>query len=565
MAKIDDFIHEPRIAYFSMEIALQNNIPTYSGGLGVLAGDTMRSATDLELPVVAVTLVSRAGYFQQELDAEGRQTEQPMRWEPSNYAELLNAKVAVVIENRTVWISAWLYVLKGHMNGQQPIILLDTDLAENHAEDRYITDTLYGGDSTYRLKQEIVLGIGGTRLLQALGFKVRQYHMNEGHSALLGLALLRRYAYPVEDLRPGESRYDIPRVREHCCFTTHTPVEAGHDRFSYELVQRVLKDFVDLPTLKYLAGDESLNMTRLALNLSEQVNGVAKRHAEVSRKMFPGYRVKAITNGVHPHTWTSPSFIALYDRYLPGWCHEPELLVRADCNIPDADIITSHQRAKSSLFEYIQTVTGVALDIAVPTLGFARRMTAYKRPDLLFSDLARLKAIARQQPLQIVMAGKAHPQDQGGKQLIATLHQHIGELNGLISMVFLPGYDMDIARMMIAGVDVWLNTPLRPMEASGTSGMKAAFNGVPNLSVLDGWWIEGCIEGVTGWAVGDSTESVNDTDAYALYEKLEKVVLPLYQDQVSWVKVMKGAICKNASFFNSHRMMRRYATEAYIV
>jgi len=565
MSKLDDFIHTPRIAYFSMEIALQNDIPTYSGGLGVLAGDTMRSATDLELPVVAVTLVSRAGYFQQEIDAEGRQIEQPMRWEPSNYAESLNAKVAVVIENRTVWISAWLYVLKGHMNGQQPIILLDTDLAENNDEDRQITDTLYGGDSAYRLKQEIVLGIGGTRLLQALGFEIRQYHMNEGHSALLGLELLRRYAYPVEDIRPGQSRYDIPRAREHCCFTTHTPVEAGHDRFSYELVQRLLDGFVDLPTLKYLAGDDSLNMTRLALNLSEQVNGVAKRHAEVSRKMFPGYRVKAITNGVHPHTWTSPSFIELYDRYLPSWCHEPELLVRADCNIPDADVVTAHQRAKASLFEYIQTVTGVEFDMTLPTLGFARRMTAYKRPDLLFSDLSRLKEIARQQPLQIVMAGKAHPQDKGGKQLIEALYRHISELDGLIRMVFLSGYDMDIARMMVAGVDVWLNTPLRPMEASGTSGMKAAFNGVPNLSVLDGWWVEGCIEGVTGWAVGNSSESVNDADAYALYEKLEQVVLPLYQDQTSWVSVMKGAICKNASFFNSHRMMRRYTTEAYIV
>lgn len=564
MSQLNDFTHEPRVAYFSMEIALQNDIPTYSGGLGVLAGDTMRSATDLELPVVAVTLVSRAGYFRQTIDAEGRQKEEPLHWQPADHAELLNAKIAVTIENRTVWISAWLYTLEGHMNGRQPIILLDTDVAENSAEDRKITDTLYGGDSTYRLKQEIVLGMGGMRLLQALGFEIRQYHMNEGHSALLGLELLRRFKYSTEDIRPGDALYDIPRVRECCCFTTHTPVDAGHDRFEYALVQRVLNNFVDIATLKQLAGDESLNMTRLALNLSEHVNGVAKRHAEVSRKMFPGYRVKAITNGVHPYTWTSPGFARLYDQHLPGWCHEPELLVRADCCIPDEAIVQAHREAKMNLLDHITSLTGKTFDAQQPILGFARRMTAYKRPDLLFSDLARLKAIAQQHPFQIVLAGKAHPNDQGGKQLIELIHRHISELDGLINMTFLPGYDMDIARVMVAGVDVWLNTPLRPMEASGTSGMKAAFNGVPNLSVLDGWWVEGCIEGVTGWGVGDSTESANSNDALALYDKLEHVVLPLYQHPASWVNVMKGAICKNASFFNSHRMMRRYTTEAYV-
>lgn len=564
MSKLDDFTHESRIAYFSMEIALQNDIPTYSGGLGVLAGDTMRSATDLDLPVVAVTLVSRAGYFCQQIDSDGRQSESPMHWRPADYAEPLNAKIAVTMENRTVWISAWLYILQGHMNGRQPIILLDTDVAENSAEDRQITDVLYGGDRAYRLKQEIVLGVGGVRLLQALGFEIRQYHMNEGHSALLGLELLRRFRYPSGDLRPGESPYEIPRVRELCCFTTHTPVEAGHDRFDYGLVQRVLGDFVELPVLKHLAGDESLNMTRLALNLSEYVNGVAKRHAEVSRKMFPGYRVKSVTNGVHPYTWTSSSFAKLYDHHLPGWCHEPELLVRADCCISDAEVLEAHQLAKAKLIDKIKTLSGATFDKQLPTLGFARRMTAYKRPDLLFSDIERLKRIARDQPFQIVLAGKAHPHDKGGKQLIEMLHRHIRELDGVINMTFLPGYDMDIAHMMVAGVDVWLNTPLRPMEASGTSGMKAAFNGVPNLSVLDGWWIEGCIEGVTGWAVGDNVESANGDDALALYDKLEQVVLPLYQDQARWVKVMKGAICKNASFFNSHRMMRRYTTEAYI-
>ncbi len=562
---LDEFIHEPRIAYFSMEIALRNEIPTYSGGLGVLAGDTLRSSADLELPMVAVTLVSRQGYFRQELNEAGWQTESPDIWDPAQWASPLSAKVALTIENRTVWVGGWVYILEGHMNGRQPVILLDTDFDENHPDDRAITNQLYGGDNRYRFKQEMVLGIGGIRLLQATGFAVRQYHMNEGHSALLALELLRRYAYPSEDLRAGESPYDLPRVRERCCFTTHTPVEAGHDRFDYRLVYEVMKPAVDDRTLRQMAGEDNLNMTCLALNLSEYVNGVAKRHAEVSRSMFPGYQVHAITNGVHPFTWSSDSFRKLFDAHMPSWCHEPELLVRTDCCISEQEVWDAHQLAKLQLIEKVASLTPVRFDPEVLTLGFARRMTAYKRPDLLFTDLNRLKALAQHSPLQIVLAGKAHPQDEGGKHLIQALHTHMRELADVIPIAYLPNYDMDIARALVSGVDVWLNTPLRPLEASGTSGMKAAFNGVPNLSVLDGWWIEGCIEDVTGWAVGNSGEAESDHDAESLYDKLEHKVFPLYyHDRAGWIAVMKGAIVKNATFFNSHRMMRRYATEAYI-
>ncbi len=563
---IKEFIREPRIAYFSMEIALRNEIPTYSGGLGVLAGDTVRSAADLELPLVAVTLVSRCGYFRQEIDETGRQVERPDAWEPAHHAMPMDAKVAVTMEGRTVWISAWLYVLEGHMNGRQPVLLLDTDLPENDPRDREITHYLYGGDERYRLKQEIVLGIGGNRMLQALGFEIERYHLNEGHSAFLALELLLRHAYSPEDVRPGESPYDIPRVREQCIFTTHTPVEAGHDRFSYELWQQVEDGYVDLPTLKRLAGDTDLNMTRLALNLSEHVNGVAKRHAEVSRRMFPGYRVKAITNGVHPHFWTCEPFARLYDTHLTGWCHEPELLHRVDCCIAEEAIWAAHQEAKEKMVALVQERCGVTLDLHLPVLGFARRMTAYKRPDLLFSDLERLKQIAARHPFQIVLAGKAHPRDEGGKRLIEILHGHIRALAGTVTVAYVPNYDLEVALALVSGVDVWLNTPLRPLEASGTSGMKAAFNGVPSLSVMDGWWLEGCVEGVTGWAVGEGSEADNDRDARSLYDKLEQVVLPLYhaRERNAWIAVMKGAISLNASYFNSHRMMRRYATEAYI-
>ncbi len=561
----EPFIHQSRIAYFSMEIALRPEIPTYSGGLGVLAGDSIRSAADLELPMVAVTLVSRRGYFRQEIDAQGRQVEHPDPWEPSRWATPLEAKITVPCEGRNVWVGGWLYVLEGQSGGRQPVILLDTDLGENNAEDREITYYLYGGDEAYRLKQEIVLGIGGVRMLHALGFDIQRYHMNEGHSALLVLELLARHAYPHADVRPGEPLYDIPRVRELCNFTTHTPVESGHDRFPYDLVARVLDGYMEQGIIKRFAGLDRLNMTRLALSLSETVNGVAKSHAATSAKMFPGYVVRAITNGVHPKVWCSPSFAKLYDEYLPGWCHEPEVLVRAD-QIPNDAVWAAHQTAKQALIRLVKERTQIDLRPEQPILGFARRMTGYKRPDLLFSNLSRLKAIAARQPFQVVLAGKAHPHDEGGRRLIEQLNDHIDELAASVSVVFLPNYDMALAQTIVAGVDVWLNTPLRPLEASGTSGMKAALNGVPSLSVLDGWWIEGCIDGVTGWAVGNSAPSSNGNDALILYDKLEHTVLPLYyaDEHEPWIAIMKGAICKNGSYFNSHRMMRRYVTEAYL-
>jgi len=551
-----------------MEIALRPEIPTYAGGLGVLAGDTLRSAADLALPLVAVTLVSRDGYFRQVLDARGQQTERAATWDPAAWARRLDAKVAIRIEGRAVWISAWLYVVESHLGGRAPVILLDCDLPENDAEDRKITQSLYGGDEEYRLKQEMVLGMGGVRLLHALDFDISSYHMNEGHAALLTLELLRRHSYPPGDLRQGEFPYDLPRVRELCRFTTHTPVEAGHDQFSYELVRRLLTSEtysgnrdsgpVDFHVLEGLAGAKSLNMTLLALNCSEFVNGVAKRHAEISSRMFPGYQVRAITNGVHPYTWAAESFRELYDHYVPGWCYEPELLSHADV-IPDAAVVNAHQRAKDSLCEAVSKLTNVTFDPKAVILGFARRMTAYKRPDLLFTDIEQLRAIAKEHPFQIVLAGKAHPRDEEGKRLIALLHDCARSLAGSVPVAYLPEYDMDLAKLLVSGSDVWVNTPLPPMEASGTSGMKAAFNGVPSLSVPDGWWIEGCIEGVTGWSVDD---------AESLYRKLRHTVLPQFYGETNgmekWASVMKGAISKNAAYFNSHRMMRRYATEAYL-
>jgi starch phosphorylase len=564
-----EFTREPMIAYFSMEIGIHNSIPTYSGGLGVLAGDTIKSGADLNLPMVAVTLLSEKGYFRQELNEKGRQTEHPVIWEPAKFMTLLSPKVAVEIESRRVLIQTWFYTVKSFTGGRVPVFFLDTDLKENTPEDREITSFLYGKDQGYRLKQEIVLGIGGARMLKKLGFEIKKYHLNEGHASLLTLELLQNFQKPIEEVWDEKLVLDVNRVKDLCVFTTHTPVEAGHDRFSYDLVRQILGEPVPFDVLKGLAGQEFLNMTLLALNLSEFVNGVAKKHGEVSRNMFPGYKISAITNGVHSYTWTCESFKKLYDKYLPGWANEPESFVRIG-RVPDEEIWEAHQGAKKVLLGYIRETTAVEMDPDLLTFGFARRATAYKRADLIFSDLERLKTIGSGK-IQIIYAGKAHPNDQAGKALIERIFDFREQLKDHIQLVYLANYDMELALKLVSGVDVWLNTPLRPREASGTSGMKAAHNGVMNFSVLDGWWIEGHIEGYTGWSIGPNpteTKLVDDydtRDAEDLYNKLEKVIIPLYYNEKGkWVRMMQNAIGQNAYYFNTHRMMRRYVTEAYI-
>jgi len=541
-----------------MEIGLANEIPTYSGGLGILAGDTIKSSADLKLPLVAVTLLNRRGYFRQEITNEGNQINHPVEWEPSKIMELLPKEVKVQIQKREVSIGAWLYNVQSLTGGVVPVLFLDTDVEGNHPEDKEITSFLYGGDERSRLRQEIVLGIGGARMLNALDFSIRKYHMNEGHSSLLTLELLQKY------------KMDIDSVRKLCIFTTHTPIEAGHDRFSYDLVQEIMGEVVPLEVLKKFGEHDRLNMTRLALNLSEFVNGVAKRHKDVSRELFPGYEIHSITNGIHSYTWTCASFKGLYDKYMPGWANEPELLVRIG-GIPDGEIWQAHREAKRVLIDYVNKVTSIGMNYDTLTLGFARRATGYKRANLLFSDLQKLKKINRKGKIQIVFAGKAHPKDESGKSLIREVFSYIEKLKDEIKIVYLEDYDIELAGKLIPGVDVWLNTPLRPLEASGTSGMKAAHNGVINFSVLDGWWVEGWIEGVTGWAIGphpDEELSIDEAitrELDDLYNKLEYIIIPMfYHNRDEWIKMMENSIGKIAYYFNSHRMMRRYVTEAYL-
>lgn len=560
---LDRSIRRTRFAYFSMEIALRAEMHTYSGGLGVLAGDSARSAADLDLPMVFVTLVSRQGYVRQAIDDRHGQISKPDPWAPQDFATALPQMIAVSIEGRAVWVRPWLYGLECPLGHIVPVVLLDTDLEQNAVEDRRITDTLYGGYQAYRLKQEIVLGIGGQSVLRALGFRIDKYHLNEGHAALLTLPLLRETQRPDADGSSDPVRgYDIAAVRERCVFTTHTPVEAGFDKFDYDLVDRVLGDYIERDVLTHLAGIDHLNMTRLALNLSGYVNGVARRHAETTRKLFPGYQIASITNGVHVHRWTHGAIATLFEQQFSNWAHEPEVLAFAD-QVDNGALWAAHENAKRDLLARVAQATGKQLRADLPLIGYARRMTAYKRPEMIFSDLDRLREIAKDRPFQIVLAGLAHPGDGGGQEAIRALGAHIETLDGVVPAVFVPGYNLDIAAALVAGCDVWLNTPLPPLEASGTSGMKAALNGVLNLSVLDGWWIEGCVDGVTGWSIPSNGAHAND--AVALYDKLRDVVLPLYDgDRGHWIWMMKQAISKIGPSFNSHRMIRRYVTEAYL-
>lgn len=562
--------NEATIAYFSMEIGLSNDIPTYSGGLGVLAGDTIKSSADLEIPIVAVTLLLKKGYFSQDIDSEGRQVEYAVDWDPSRFMIRLQKKVKVQIEGRNVYLQAWCYKVRSIAGGEIDVFYLDTDVEENIKEDREITAVLYGGDAQYRLKQEIVLGIGGVRMLNALGFHIKKYHMNEGHASLLTLELLLLHKRDVESVWDENWVWDTDKVKDLCVFTTHTPIEAGHDRFSYDLVQKILGEIIPLKVLKRLSGEQHLNLTLLALNLSNYVNGVAKKHGEVSKNLFPGYEIHAITNGVHSFTWTCESFKRVYDKYIPGWANEPELLVRSEI-IPDNEVWEAHLHAKNVLIDYVRKMTHIEMSPDVLTIGFARRFTSYKRADLLFFNLERLLKISEKGKIQIVYSGKAHPKDTPGKDIIKKIVEIAKNISDKVSVVFIKNYNIDIALKIVSGVDIWLNTPLRPREASGTSGMKAAHNGVINFSILDGWWIEGHIEGITGWSIGpkpveSSLIPVHDaTDADDLYDKLENLILPLYyHDRSQWIRIMKNSISKLAYYFNTNRMMRRYVTEAYL-
>lgn len=545
------------VAYFSMEIGLEKRIPTYSGGLGILAGDILKSAADLGVPMIGITLLYRNGYFLQDIDADGNQKEAPVFWDPNERLIELPNEVEVQIEGRYVKIHAWCYEIIGESDYPLPVYFLDTDVEGNSPADRQITGFLYGGDLRYRLCQELVFGVGGLRMLRDLGYRnIRTYHLNEGHAGFLTLELLREQGYESYD-----------KIREQVVFTTHTPVPAGHDHFPYEMIERVMEP-VFVGNLKRMMGPEGVSMTELGFRYSRYANGVSSKHAEVSRNLFNQPHLDAITNGVHSKTWTSPIFAKLYDRHLPQWRYDPSHFLQA-ASIPDEEIWKAHQAAKLKLFEQVLEDTGRELDPDVLTIGFARRFAAYKRADFLFADTKRLIDICSGKA-QFIFSGKAHPNDEPGKELIRRIFAYAKEIGAIVPIVFLKEYDMELAALLTSGVDVWLNTPVRPREASGTSGMKCAHNGVLNFSILDGWWIEGWQEDVTGWSIGaepseaerpDYNEAIDVDD---LYSKLEDKIIPTYyHHRDRWVSMMKNAIALNAAYFNTHRVVREYCEKAY--
>jgi starch phosphorylase len=555
------------IGYFSMEIALDPTIPTYSGGLGMLAGDTLRSAADTGAPMAAVSLVHRRGYFRQHLDAQGQQTESDVPWSPQDRLPSAESTVTIHIQNRDIKVQAWRFDVVGCKGHIIPVFLLDTDIEGNDSYDRHLTDHLYGGDTYYRLCQEAILGLAGAKLLHDLGCLPAVYHMNEGHAALLALHLLQdQVADRTESTNGGlnaATEEDRLVVAQQCVFTTHTPVPAGHDQFGVDQMYTVLGED-RAKALERFGGMHNglLNMTYVALRFSRWVNGVAMQHGKVSQHMFPDYHVESITNGVHAGTWVAKPLQKVLDKEIPQWRHDNGYF-RSVYGIAPAKIANCHRQGKRRLIEEIEKRTGEVFDESVLTLGFARRVATYKRASLLLEDPKRLAKVAQKiGGLQIVFAGKAHPADNAGKGLIREVFELAGKISGnSLKILYLENYDWELGSILTSGVDVWVNTPRRPYEASGTSGMKAALNGVPSLSVLDGWWIEGCADDITGWAIDDG--DTDAAEASSLYEKLEQRIAPLYAKPHMWSRMMQHCIAMNGSFFNTDRMLGQYFANAY--
>jgi len=543
-----------KVAYFTMEIGLQSDIPTYAGGLGMLAADIMRSCADMSVSAACITIGWQHGYMRQKIRLDGTQDYEDITWDPSKYMKRLTEKVSVTIEGRSIAIGGWVYALKG-----VPIIFLDTNLEENTPEDCAITEHLYGGDGGMRIKQELVLGIGGVRMLRAMGYgteDIGTYHMNEGHAAFLTLELLRERDYKDEE------------VRRSCAFTTHTPIAAGHDYFDYDFAWKMCGDALPWHIQK-LAGQDRLGMTQLAMHLSHYTCGVSQVHGEVSRGMFPGENIDAITNGIHHYTWASPEMKMLLDTHIPGWKEHPELLAKECRNLPDAELWMAHQNAKKRLIAEVNKHTVTPFNDEILTIASARRVVSYKRPELLYENLERLREVCRGK-VQIIHAGNAHPADHFAQSVIQRMIERSQLLKDFVRIVYLPNYNPDLAKLLVQGADVWLNTPMRLHEASGTSGMKACLNGVLNLSTLDGWWIEAYErDPEAGWRIGplapahDSAEH-RKIDAEDIYTDLQYQIIPEYEYEghKRWIRRMKRSIGL-IGYFNTHRAVREYMERAW--
>lgn len=601
-----------RIVYFSAEYGLHEVLPVYSGGLGVLSGDHCKSASDLGLPFTAIGLFYKQGYFDQHINSQGWQE---TRFTTLNYSQLPVAPVYdnnnhpltifVEISGRVVYARIWCINI-----GRIKLYLMDTDTPENNQYDRSLTERLYGGDRETRIQQEILLGIGGIRVLDALGINGTVFHMNEGHSSFMALELVRKLM--VEKNQSFKAAKEI--VYSSSIFTTHTPVPAGNDVFPLDMMDRYFSSYyvqLGLTRDSFMSlglkpdDPHNFNMTVLALNMSGRKNGVSKLHGAVSRNIFSSVwpdipeeevPISHITNGIHTMTWLSPSYKYLFDKYLPnGW--QSKMFEQATWegidNIPDEDIWKTHMVLKTRMIRFIvdrlkkqYLQNGVSLnevseldsqiDPHAFTIGFARRFATYKRANLIFRDISRIEKLLnnKNMPVQILFAGKAHPADRPAHEVI----KHINDIawqEGFRGKIFLvENYNMTVARQLIQGVDIWMNNPRRPLEASGTSGQKACINGVLNFSILDGWWCEG-YNGINGWAIGDDTpyeseHQQDDADSKSLYETLEKDIIPLFFNRdengipVGWVKRMKDSIRTLTPVYGTHRMVKEYTEKMYL-
>jgi starch phosphorylase len=542
---------DTRIAYFSSEIGISSSLPTYSGGLGVLAGDHIKASTDADLSMVGISLLYKEGYFKQKLDEKGKQIETYPRFDLSLKLKQLPNKFKLHLRERDVWIGVYEYLHKGEGGQITPIYFLDTDLEENITEDRIISLRLYSGDKNHRILQEALLGFGGVCLLEILGYKnIETYHMNEGHCSFLTLALLKKF------------NGDEDKVRSACHFTTHTPVEAGHDHFSIDRCREILHSLLpnNLKLPRWIQNNR-LHMTELGLYFSRSANGVSELHGKVARDQFPHFSIDHITNGIYHPYWLGESFQELFDSKIPGWRTEPSFLLNLN-DITDDELNMAHSFQKNTLLEYANKQSNFFLSNDILTIGFARRAAEYKRARLIFSNPDRLAELGKNK-IQIIFAGKAHPKDDRGKNIIQGIFEDADKLIESVKIIFLENYNMQLGHIITSGVDVWLNTPLRPNEASGTSGMKAALNGVPNLSTLDGWWAEGYKHDENGWAIGTANFCDDQSDAESLYELLENKVIPtFYNDNKKWMQMMRSSIQTSVDF-TAYRMIAEYQKNFY--
>lgn len=555
------------IAYFVMECGLDSRVPTYSGGLGILAGDTLQSFADLDVPAVGITLLWKNGFTSQKLSPDGLQFDDTQEWDIEKYMHPVGTKVTIPIEDKDVTVGAYKYTVESTTgNNEIDTYFLTTDVPENDEETRKICERLYMGKGSSRLKQEIVLGIGGYEFLKAMNYKPFLYHINESHSAFLIAGLMK-------DLQ------DLNRVKSRVVFTTHTPVPAAFDRFEMKTVKSIIGRYVgeDLICRIYrekLNDNDDLNLSWLAMKNAKNVVAVSRKHKYVSEAIFQGHSIKYVTNGVHHVKWASPHHKLLYSKYINGWEEDPNLL-RIASDIPDNEFAQAHTLAKESLIEMINSETNASFLPGDFTIAMSKRVTHYKRNNLILLNPDKLIEIAESKGnIQIIFAGKAHPYDNDGKNIIKSIHNtanYMASKTNKVKITFLENFNIFKANMIVSGVDLWLNNPTRPLEASGTSGMKASLNGVPNFSVLDGWWMEGCMEGINGWGIGprvawqDLSYSIDTQDLNDIYGKLEYNILDLYYKRYSeYLKIMKMAVATVAPHFNTHRMVSEYVTDLYL-